>query len=110
RGARGPAARTFRKDTGKTRRGPTRGAASASSPRYGSSGSTATTACTIAFGTGATAGRGAAGAPLRKLPRVGDEEREQGDLDRELIEFLNELRIALPGVQVLFAFLLAVPF
>jgi uncharacterized membrane protein len=41
---------------------------------------------------------------------VGDEEREQGDLDRELIEFLNELRVALPGVQVLFAFLLAVPF
>ena len=31
-------------------------------------------------------------------------------LDRELIELLNELRIALPGVQVLFAFLLAVPF
>jgi uncharacterized membrane protein len=30
--------------------------------------------------------------------------------DRELIELLNELRIALPGVQVLFAFLLAVPF
>jgi heme/copper-type cytochrome/quinol oxidase subunit 2 len=35
-----------------------------------------------------------------------DEER----LDRELIELLNELRVALPGVQVLFAFLLAVPF
>ena len=32
------------------------------------------------------------------------------DLDRELIELLNELRVALPGVQVLFAFLLAVPF
>ncbi len=31
-------------------------------------------------------------------------------LDRELIELLNELRVALPGVQVLFAFLLAVPF
>jgi uncharacterized protein DUF6328 len=31
-------------------------------------------------------------------------------LDRELIEFLNELRVALPGVQVLFAFLLGVPF
>src|SRR5262245_65327148 len=30
--------------------------------------------------------------------------------NRELIELLNELRIALPGVQVLFAFLLAVPF
>ena len=32
------------------------------------------------------------------------------DLDQELIELLNELRVALPGVQVLFAFLLAVPF
>jgi uncharacterized protein DUF6328 len=31
-------------------------------------------------------------------------------INRELIEFLNELRVALPGVQVLFAFLLAVPF
>jgi uncharacterized membrane protein len=30
--------------------------------------------------------------------------------DRELIELLNELRVTLPGVQVLFAFLLAVPF
>lgn len=31
-------------------------------------------------------------------------------LDRELIELLNELRVTLPGVQVLFAFLLIVPF
>ena len=30
--------------------------------------------------------------------------------NRELIELLNELRVALPGVQVLFAFLLAVIF
>ncbi len=30
--------------------------------------------------------------------------------DRELIELLNELRVALPGVQVLFAFLLVFPF
>jgi hypothetical protein len=29
---------------------------------------------------------------------------------RELVELLNELRVALPGVQVLFAFLLTVPF
>jgi O-antigen/teichoic acid export membrane protein len=36
--------------------------------------------------------------------------RSQEDLNRELIELLNELRVALPGVQVLFAFLLAVPF
>ena len=35
---------------------------------------------------------------------------QQSKLDRELIELLNELRVALPGVQVLFAFLLAVPF
>jgi hypothetical protein len=31
-------------------------------------------------------------------------------LDRELLELLNELRVAIPGVQVLFAFLLTVPF
>jgi hypothetical protein len=30
--------------------------------------------------------------------------------NRELIELLNELRVALPGVQVLFAFMLTVPF
>jgi len=30
--------------------------------------------------------------------------------DRELIELLTELRVVLPGVQVLFAFLLVVPF
>jgi amino acid transporter len=30
--------------------------------------------------------------------------------DRELIELLNEVRVALPGVTVLFGFLLAVPF
>jgi amino acid transporter len=39
---------------------------------------------------------------------VPESERER--LNRELIELLNELRVALPGVQVLFAFLLAVPF
>jgi predicted membrane channel-forming protein YqfA (hemolysin III family) len=38
------------------------------------------------------------------------EQRSRDDLNRELIELLNELRVALPGVQVLFAFLLAVPF
>jgi hypothetical protein len=31
-------------------------------------------------------------------------------VDRELLELLNELRVALPGVQFLFAFLLVVPF
>jgi Family of unknown function (DUF6328) len=35
---------------------------------------------------------------------------EQQRQDRQLIELLNELRIALPGVQFLFAFLLTVPF
>lgn len=40
----------------------------------------------------------------------GDRQRDKKDLDRELIELLNELRVALPGVQVLFAFLLIVPF
>jgi Flp pilus assembly protein TadB len=38
-----------------------------------------------------------------------DESRDER-VNRELIELLNELRVALPGVQVLFAFLLAVPF
>ena len=37
-------------------------------------------------------------------------ESKQERINRELIELLNELRVALPGVQVLFAFLLAVPF
>jgi hypothetical protein len=41
---------------------------------------------------------------------VPDQERKDERLDRELIELLNELRVALPGVQVLFAFLLGVPF
>ena len=38
------------------------------------------------------------------------EQKSKEDLDRELIELLNELRVTLPGVQVLFAFLLIVPF
>ncbi|HEY5142900.1 MAG TPA: DUF6328 family protein [Solirubrobacteraceae bacterium] len=29
---------------------------------------------------------------------------------RQLLELLNEVRVAMPGVQVLFAFLLALPF
>jgi hypothetical protein len=36
-----------------------------------------------------------------------DDERKR---DRQMLELLNELRIALPGVQILFAFLLTVPF
>jgi hypothetical protein len=40
----------------------------------------------------------------------GRKETEEERLDRNLGELLQELRVALPGVQVLFAFLLAVPF
>ncbi len=40
----------------------------------------------------------------------GDDEQPEERQNRELIELLNELRVALPGVQVLFAFLLTVPF
>jgi hypothetical protein len=40
----------------------------------------------------------------------GRDESEGERLDRNLAELLQELRVALPGVQVLFAFLLAVPF
>ena len=38
------------------------------------------------------------------------DQKSKADLDRELIELLNELRVTLPGVQVLFAFLLIAPF
>lgn len=37
-------------------------------------------------------------------------ETKKERLDRELIELLNELRVPLPDVQVLFAFLLTLPF
>src|SRR5918995_1524034 len=40
------------------------------------------------------------------MPDENNEDRHS----RELIELLNELRVALPGVQVLFAFLLILPF
>jgi amino acid transporter len=40
----------------------------------------------------------------------GSDEPHSERLNRELIELMNELRVALPGVQVLFAFLLTVPF
>jgi hypothetical protein len=39
-----------------------------------------------------------------------DRDREERKRDRQMVELLNELRIALPGVQILFAFLLTVPF
>jgi putative flippase GtrA len=47
---------------------------------------------------------------LGKDPSSGRDETEAERLDRNLAELLQELRVALPGVQVLFAFLLAVPF
>ena len=40
--------------------------------------------------------------------QAGEDQQER--VNRELIELLNELRVALPGAQVLFAFMLAVPF
>jgi hypothetical protein len=53
-------------------------------------------------------------------PRAGSRSSDEADenphetrkerVDRELLELLNELRVALPGVQILFAFLLIVPF
>lgn len=43
-------------------------------------------------------------------PQTGREESEEERVDRNLQEMLGELRVALPGVQVLFAFLLVVPF
>jgi hypothetical protein len=39
---------------------------------------------------------------------MGETDKERRD--RELGELLNELRVALPGIQVLFAFMLTVPF
>jgi hypothetical protein len=39
-----------------------------------------------------------------------EERGEFSEFEREWIEFLNEVRTALPGVQLLFGFLLAVPF
>ena len=47
---------------------------------------------------------------LEGTSRDGRERDEGGRLDRELGELLQELRVLLPGVQVLFAFLLTVPF
>jgi hypothetical protein len=41
---------------------------------------------------------------------VAEDETKEERLERELEELLQELRIALPGVQILFAFLLVVPF
>jgi hypothetical protein len=49
-------------------------------------------------------------APESSQRRARANEDEAERLDRELIELLNELRVVMPGVQVLFGFLLTVPF
>ncbi len=46
----------------------------------------------------------------RPSPPEQRSEDEQEELNRQMIELLNELRVAMPGVQVLFGFLLTVPF
>jgi len=57
-----------------------------------------------------------AGGDSGESGRAGDDsgsgrnEPESERLDRNVNELLQELRVTLPGVQVLFAFLLAVPF
>lgn len=48
--------------------------------------------------------------PLDETGHLKPDESDKERVDRELIELLNELRVALPGVQVLFAFLLVLPF
>ena len=52
----------------------------------------------------ATEGKGSSEQARRR------DESEGERLDRNLMELLQELRVALPGIQVLFAFLLVVPF
>ena len=51
-------------------------------------------------------GRSGGGSPANV--EAGETPKER--TDRQLLELLNELRVALPGAQFLFAFLLAVPF
>lgn len=54
--------------------------------------------------------RRAAPIPADPGEAVDPDESPKQRLDRELIELLNEVRVALPGAQVLFAFLLVLPF
>ena len=54
--------------------------------------------------------RGASGDPDHSGEELDPDESPKQRLDRELIELLNEVRVALPGAQVLFAFLLVLPF
>ena len=39
-----------------------------------------------------------------------EQEDKKKQIDRELMEMLNELRVTIPGVQMLFGFLLTIPF
>jgi Family of unknown function (DUF6328) len=48
--------------------------------------------------------------PSRPPLQIERDETEAQRIDRNFQELLGELRVALPGVQVLFAFLLTVPF
>ncbi|MEX2274644.1 MAG: DUF6328 family protein [Actinomycetota bacterium] len=61
-----------------------------------------------------TSDQGSGDTPLDEAVARADEEEPDEDpkerLNRKLIEVLNELRVGLPGVQVLFAFLLTLPF
>ncbi len=54
--------------------------------------------------------RGATPDPIHSGEELDPDESPKQRLDRELIELLNEVRVALPGAQVLFAFLLVLPF
>ena len=48
--------------------------------------------------------------PYSRASGSSSDEEANERLDRELMELVNELRVALTGVQILFAFLLTVPF
>src|SRR4051812_23806409 len=55
-------------------------------------------------------GGGVAIVNMAEMENNGRNETEKERLDRNMNELLQELRVVLPGVQVLFAFLLTVPF
>jgi Family of unknown function (DUF6328) len=57
-----------------------------------------------------TTGRATEPDHRRRREEPDPDESPKQRLDRELIELLNEVRVALPGAQVLFAFLLILPF
>lgn len=54
--------------------------------------------------------RDTTGDPAHPDEELDPDETPKQRVDRELIELLNEVRVALPGAQVLFAFLLVLPF